>query len=670
MSLFLTHCFPHASSCTDHYESDSEYECRDDLFDLNRFTQPIHVGLDLTIEGSRKLGHYLLIIMWRLILKSPMLFRVRDEAKEQVKLLEKFCCQRHEEFREVCSNHHLFEDSSVEVFDDMQVWASMRESEENETREYEGEKRIKLDAESLSKVYTLSNYFATIVKKYIFGELAKHGTVEIYKFITKQNKIALTFKIEELRDMVLKYFEYTPSMLPLEDQDVKLYFIGMTALLEYLAADMIELGGNAARDARQEYITPSCFEIATSGDAELERTVLFHMNHLPLVDFNYFYGANQTVLPPIDVNEKANSGEEFNFTQLPTELHHTILKNVSSLEELLEMRLVCKQWNYFIMNDNDIWKSLICNNMISEDLFRFCDSTFTVDELETILSRGKDLKPLHFGQQVINHFYEKNDWKSLYFILVRRHLTFIRDLDLMKSREFFDVFQLDSSVESYDNSKKKLQIGITKGLFAYFNFTKHLSSRVSSKVYIPKDALSEFLKFGNNYSLVGVIDFSKFSSFISCRLFPKNGLLYCFYHKINQADFLFFENYSLESEQLIEFEIKDKTFKFPQPINPYQVYHEQIVVNQPSCCPFFYLQQAQGHRSGCNLAPSVLFNNNEDRPETMIQSYLREDDDDNIVLLSDTLEESEDTFSIYISREDLILRKFENAKIEYVKPNY
>ena len=409
-----------------------------------------------------------------------------------------------------------------------------------------------------------------------------------------------------------------------------------------------------------EFIIPSGFEINVVADGELNRTVLFHMSHLPIVDCNYFYGTNQVVLPPITVNEKVSSGE-YNFTLIPSDLHYTIiLKNLSSLEELLAMRLVCKQWNYFIMNDSNVWKRLICNNMISEDLFRFCDSSFTVEELETILGRGRNQIPLHFSQQVINYFYEKNDWKSLYFTLVRRHLTFIRDLDEMKSREFFDkYFQVSSSIEEYNNSKKKLQIGVTTGLLNYTDLTKNPSSCDDSEIYIPRDAISEFKKLGSNYSLIGVVDFTKFSTFISCRLFPKSGLLYCFGDFTSgQGEFLYFENYSFESDDIIIFETNDDTFTEPEPVNPFQVCNEQVVVNQSNCCPLFYLQQAEGELSGISyLAPSVFFNNT--AHEKRGESY----QEDNIVLLSATFNVGK-TISVFISRDDLILRKFSNAKLD------
>ena len=237
MSEVFTHCFPHTTSLNASADEGSDDQ-HVDIFKFHKFTQEIQPGLHLTIEAARKLGHYLLIIMWRFVLKSPMLFRVRDEYVEQVKILEKFCFDRIEEFdRKVCYPNHLFEDTNVELFDDM---TQVREGEENEEYERE-EKRIKLDSESRKKVYSLSNYFNTIVSKYLIGELAKMGITTINDFLTNTNKKPLTIRYEELRNMVLKYFEYNPSIFPIEDQDINLYFVGVAALLEYFTSELIEL---------------------------------------------------------------------------------------------------------------------------------------------------------------------------------------------------------------------------------------------------------------------------------------------------------------------------------------------------------------------------------------------------------------------------------------------
>ncbi|EFC42374.1 hypothetical protein NAEGRDRAFT_69753 [Naegleria gruberi] len=640
----------------------SSSRSHNNIYDLNKILEIMYFrDTSLTKEASRQLEYFLNIMMWTFIIDTPKLFKVKLGKEEYVQMLRKFCIDRHVEFSKQFFNNQLFIGHDVKLLDDQQL--ATKKADDS----YDGEKRVKLSGK-----FSLHDYFDQLTEKYLPNELKIFAAKETQKNLTslKSGENMKLFGINEkkMQDFVLKYFDYSPSILREDEQDVNLYFKGIGSILDYLAAEILELSGNQAVDINSPCISSGIMHAAIAADEELRMTVFCHIDMIPLVDMTLFYGYNQE-LPSICINQKIDT---IAFSNIPSEVHSVILEHFDSQEILLQMRLVCKQWNHFIMNNNLIWKNLTHNSIIAENIFKYCDSTFTLQELDQILERGKYVKPLHINQQVINYFYDQNDWKSLYFLLVGKHLKFMRDLEDMHEEDRFakyfqKLFRGNNGYSSYKdlfcNSKKNLLLGIAGTRDMHKKFTKFNQEQVEKTVMIPKDQFEVFSKIGENMFLVALLDFSQYSSFISCRKFPKRGLLYCFYNREeNRQIFHYFDQLDLNSETLIPFKLSDKTFKLPTPYSPHIVKQEQLVVNMDAPCEIFYLQNPASKRSFSSLVPCFEFSFNDERDHINLDIYK----DDKIVLFSNTFtdfDEANITLSISIALADLEKRNFSQSHI-------
>lgn len=104
------------------------------------------------------------------------------------------------------------------------------------------------------------------------GELAKHAVSEGKRGVNKE-------KILKKDKLIV------PSNMAYSDDTLKF----LKGVLEYLAAELLELGGNAARDNRQKTISIRHLTLAVVNDEELNK--MFHM-----VDYQFVGGG---VLPNI-----------------------------------------------------------------------------------------------------------------------------------------------------------------------------------------------------------------------------------------------------------------------------------------------------------------------------------------------------------------------------------
>ncbi|KAG5186377.1 histone-fold-containing protein [Tribonema minus] len=123
---------------------------------------------------------------------------------------------------------------------------------------------------------TLSSHeVQTAVRLILPGELAKHSVSEGTKAITKYTagttgtkggnsvRAGLQFPVGRICSM-LKKGRYAKRV----SAGAAVY---LAAVLEYLCAEVLELGGNACRDLKKSRITPRHIKLAIAGDEELDK---------------------------------------------------------------------------------------------------------------------------------------------------------------------------------------------------------------------------------------------------------------------------------------------------------------------------------------------------------------------------------------------------------------
>jgi histone H2A len=144
------------------------------------------------------------------------------------------------------------------------------------------------------------------------GELAKHGVSELTKAITVYNAAQAATSTRErsekqakLQLPVAKFSNYVRAHSAAPKQGVGAG-IAMAAVLEYLLAELLELGGNAARDltkGKHTIIRPRHLMLAIRNDEELNQ--LFKRVYLGGGVMQHIY----QVLLPKKKQKKHKSGE-------------------------------------------------------------------------------------------------------------------------------------------------------------------------------------------------------------------------------------------------------------------------------------------------------------------------------------------------------------------------
>ena len=119
----------------------------------------------------------------------------------------------------------------------------------------------------ISKRTVESESLIRVCKMIIPGELAKHSISEVIKFSKKYLNNESSFQ-SGLQFDVLKTakFCYEHEVYNLSTASV----VGLSAIMEYLIAEILELAGNATRDSRREQIIPKDIMLAIKADEELD----------------------------------------------------------------------------------------------------------------------------------------------------------------------------------------------------------------------------------------------------------------------------------------------------------------------------------------------------------------------------------------------------------------
>jgi len=514
----------------------------------------VHYDMKILPDAISRLEHIIITIVYRFILDSDNLFHIKPGKEMLCEMIKEYAEERERRYCQVLDSD-LFVDPSVEVFDS----ASTTSSSESKKRKIN------------EKTYTLNNYFQTLCKKYLPGEVAKHAHNEAVKFVKKKKEeqskpqqvsrkkqsqddtiiqtdaFPVVGQYEQLMELILKNFDCNTAVLVEEDRSVELVFVGLTAITDYLIAEVVELAGNASRDNMSAVIAVNSLRMAITFDDEL-KLLMSGLMHVSPFDLSFLYGWDTEELPSVTVSTNKVGA----FHVLPHELHATVLKFFDDAHELMSMRVICKFWNYLILKDQDIWKNLTFHSLIRENIFTTIDSSFTMEEMETILSNStsspNNRKSIHV--KMIKHFMENNNWFNINYLLVRKNmmtLNFIR-----RKMKKYNIMQ--------DSAEFRL---------AVYGQTNHLvtdpmeiigTSKSGGNPHIHKSKMEDFTKLSEKFEFIGQINCKELSPFLSARLLPKTGMIYFFIEGVSclqqQALVLY---HDCDTEHLIE--LKDTKFK-------------------------------------------------------------------------------------------------------------
>ncbi|KAL9652418.1 hypothetical protein ABK040_012073 [Willaertia magna] len=634
-----------------------------DFLNIDKIIKNYHPKLDFLQNAKEMLKHRLLILLFEFILRSECLFKIKKGKEKLKELMIKYVLEREVIQNEIigikrnCNEH-------IDLFDNLKDYNN--EINKDCKNDKNNLKKRKVN----EKLYTLNNYFKSYFEKYNIGELGQYA---------KLQKLNEDFDTEKLMNFILQHFDYNPQILIEEDRDPILIFIGLTSILEYFASEIIQLSGNASKDLCTVF-SPFTMNLAITLDEELAKIALNSI-YFNEIDLNYFIGSDLKEIPEINLknnlqnNLQNNSLQSDNlYSTIPNELHTLILRYFDNLNNLLKMRLVCKNWNYFILKDKNIWKYLTFHSLIKENIFNSIDSTFTINEMENILQNSLTLpnSPLCDNSaylRILKYFVKQNDWFNIYNLLVKSNLN-IKKI-------------ICDKIDNYNNNYKN---NLTDNSFrvSIFGALNHLQSKsidqhlvgitkIGGILDAPKNKLADFCKLSNDYLFIAQINCKEISAFLSARLLPKTGMIYFFINQSKHTPLVLYEDFDNINEPL--FKVCDPTFSLVEtmlsfPLKESVLYNQQKETKKYNFeyegTKYSMLVPCQTQESYCGACSSTTLNGERIKKPSAVSL-------DEIILLStdicltDSDEQNMKNVTFKIKLNDLKRKLFEKTMLEIIE---
>ncbi|KAL9644265.1 hypothetical protein ABK040_005726 [Willaertia magna] len=408
-------------------------------------------------DVEEKIKQQLMIILYKFIIYSDDLFTIKEGKEELYEMIDNYVIEREKVQDEILGVTSMSVDEQIELFDVVICDDNNLQNANSQNINNLQQKKRKVT----KKEYTLDNYFKTYCLKY-FGKFGP----KIYKKVKRdlQNTIdnyedsknayseedkendsdeddieeieyryysVLVKDYKSIKELILKSFDYNYYLFDGFYENINLLFIGYVIILEYFTELILNYDENIISTRRME--------LAITKNEELKNTVR-NMIYFPEIDLNYLYGSNLNEVPLIN-NNIIDCNDKNSFCTIPNELHSIILRHFDSFNELLQMRLVCKNWNYLILKDQEIWKHLTYHSLIKERIFTMIDSSFTLQEMEQILQNSLHYCNYKISTQIrlVKHYFTNNDWFNIYYLLIKSNLNLLKVLQKFLNFSYFFI---------------------------------------------------------------------------------------------------------------------------------------------------------------------------------------------------------------------------------------
>ena len=122
--------------------------------------------------------------------------------------------------------------------------------------------------EKTETTFTFSSFFSQLVGSNVTSELEKHAISEVMKANVKWNgskQSGLSYDVNQVKQFVENYFEWNQGLFT-DGSDLDNICVGLTAILEYLSAEILELSSHHTKD---EAMTLEALKKGISGDSAL-----------------------------------------------------------------------------------------------------------------------------------------------------------------------------------------------------------------------------------------------------------------------------------------------------------------------------------------------------------------------------------------------------------------